>query len=148
MKWVVDASAAAKWLAPERESAQADALLHDELLVPELIFAEVANILWKKQARGEMDAATAAAGVRWLLQLPLFIVGSAELMPAALALAMRLNHPAYDCFYLALAAANDCALVTADKRLHDRCHEADASDLRRHVAWLPAMPAWRSGSGL
>ena len=108
MKWVVDASAAAKWLAPERESAQADALLHDELLVPELIFAEVANILWKKQARGEMDAATAAAGARWLRQLPLFIVGNAELMPAALALAMRLNHPAYDCFYLAWGCPGIC----------------------------------------
>ena len=140
MKWIVDASAAAKWLAPEPESAQADALLDHELIVPDLIFAEVANILWKKQSRGEMDAATADAGLRWLLQLPLSVVASADLMRGALALAVRLRHPAYDCFYLALALANDCALVTADRRLHERCQQPDASDLRGSVAWLAAWP--------
>jgi len=65
MKWVVDASAAAKWLAPEAESAQADALLVHDLFVPDLVFAEVANILCKKQSRGEIDdgvAVAAAAG--------------------------------------------------------------------------------------
>ena len=61
MKWVVDASVAAKWLSPEPESAAADSLLDDELWAPDLLFAEVANILWKKQSRGEMSATTAAA---------------------------------------------------------------------------------------
>jgi predicted nucleic acid-binding protein len=32
-------------------------------------------------------------------------------------LACRLNHPAYDCFYLALAKREGVPLVTADKRL-------------------------------
>ena len=71
MKWVVDASVAAKWLAPEADSALASALLDDELLVPDLLFAEVGNILWKKQQRAEMDAATAMAAARWLAQAPL-----------------------------------------------------------------------------
>jgi predicted nucleic acid-binding protein len=47
MKWVVDASVAAKWLAPEEDSAQALKYLNAELLAPDLLFAEVANILWK-----------------------------------------------------------------------------------------------------
>ena len=36
---------------------------------------------------------------------------------AAMALAIRLKHPIYDCFYLALAERERCALVTADARL-------------------------------
>ncbi len=141
MKWVVDASVAAKWLAPEPESAQADELLDDDLMAPDLIFAEVANILWKKQARGEMAVATVAAAARWLLQAPLRVVSSADLMRDALSLSMRLQHPACDCFYLALAMRQDCGLITADKRLHQRCQQRDAIDFGPRTAWLAEQPS-------
>ena len=141
MKWVVDASAAAKWLAPEAESAQAEALLEHDLFVPDLVFPEVANILSKKQSRGEIDEAVAVAAARWLQHLPWRVVPSATLMPAALALSVRLRHPACDCFYLALAVAQDSAVVTADRRLFERCRQADAPDLHARVSWLAAMPA-------
>lgn len=78
MKWVIDASVAAKWLAPEPDSPLAEALLDDELIAPDLLFAQVGNILWKKQLRGEMDAATTQLGARWLLQAPLQVHDSAE----------------------------------------------------------------------
>lgn len=125
MKWVVDASVAAKWLAPEIDSTQAEALLDDELLAPDLLFAEVGNILWKKQSRGEIDASAAQLGARWLLQVPLRIHESSSLLADALALALRLKHPAYDCFYLALALRVDAPLMTADRRLHGRCMTVD-----------------------
>ena len=142
MKWVVDASVAGKWLAPEAESAQAETLLDGELLAPDLIFPEVTNILWKKQSRGEMDAATAHAAARWLMQLPLQVVESITLMPDALALSLRLQHPAYDCFYLALALQTGCPLVTADKRLVQRCQRKDAAaDLGGMVVLLVAAAA-------
>jgi predicted nucleic acid-binding protein len=32
-------------------------------------------------------------------------------------LSLAIGHPAYDCFYLALAEANGCAFVTADERI-------------------------------
>ena len=79
MKLVVDASVAAKWLAPEPESPFAAALLDDELAAPDLIFAEVGNILWKNQLRGEMDGATARLAARWLLQVPPALHGAAGL---------------------------------------------------------------------
>ena len=138
MKWVVDAGVAAKWLAPEAESAQAEALLDSELLAPNLIFPELANILWKKHSHGEMDAATANAAARWLMQVPLQVVESIALMTDALALAVRLKHPAYDCFYLALARQAGCPLVTADKRLIERCQCADGTDLGAKVVSLLA----------
>jgi len=136
MKWVVDASVAAKWLAPEPDSTLAEALLDDELNVPDLLYAEVGNILWKKQLRGEMDAATAQIGARWLLQVPVQVHDSASLLADALALAMQMQHPAYDCFYLALAMRVNAPLVTADRRLHARCHAVDAGRLGERVRLL------------
>ncbi len=127
-KWVIDASVAAKWLAPEPDSPLAEALLDNELIVPDLLFAEVGNILWKKQQRGEMDATATQIGARWLLQVPLQVHDSAGLLVDALALAQQLQHPAYDCFYLALAQRIGAPLVTADRRLHARCHAAELGE--------------------
>lgn len=133
MKWVVDASVVAKWLAPEPDSALAEALLDDELAAPDLLYAEVANILWKKQMRGEIHAAALSAGVGWLLQVPIEIHGGAPLLLDAAILAQRLQHPAYDCFYLALAMRMSSPLITADRRLFERCHQADVPELRDRV---------------
>ena len=80
MKWVIDASVAAKWLAPEPDTPLAEALLADDLIAPDLLYAEVPNTLWKKQLRGEMDAATTQIGARWLLQVPLQVHDSAGLL--------------------------------------------------------------------
>ena len=136
--WVIDASVAAKWLLPEDGSDQASALLGDALLVPDLLFAELANIFWKKQLRGEIDAATANAAARWLVQAPLQVHPCAGLTADALALSIRLAHPAYDCFYLALARRSGCPLVTADRRLVARCQQADATDLAAGLVLLGA----------
>jgi predicted nucleic acid-binding protein len=40
-----------------------------------------------------------------------------HLQVEALALACHLNHPVYDCLYLALARREAAAVLTADKRL-------------------------------
>lgn len=136
MKRVVDASVAAKWLAPEPDSGMAEALLDDELVVPDLLFAEVANILWKKQMRGEMDDAAALVAARWLLQAPLEVHDSVGLLVDALTLALKLQHPAYDCVYLALARRIDLPLVTADRRLQSRCQAVDAAGLGDRVQLL------------
>lgn len=136
MKWVIDASVAAKWLAPEADSPLADALLADDLIAPDLLYAEVGNILWKKRVRGEMDGATAQVGARWLLQVPLQVHDSASLLADALTLALQLQHPAYECFYLALAQRLDAPLVTADKRLHARCLAVDAAGVGERVRLL------------
>lgn len=138
MKWVIDASVAAKWLAPEPDSPLAEAFLEHDLLVPDLLFAEVGNILWKKQARGEMEASATRIGVRWLLQVPLQVHACAGLLADALHLAQRLGHPAYDCFYLALACRAEVPLVTADRRFQARCLAADGDALRDRVHWLGA----------
>ena len=86
-----------------------------------------------------MDANVALAAAQWLMQVPWQVVASIELLAEAISLSTRLNHPAYDCFYLALARQNACALVTADKRLIARCQQPDASDLAALVVMLKAL---------
>jgi predicted nucleic acid-binding protein len=138
MKWVIDASVAAKWLAPEADSPAAEAMLDEELLAPDLLYVEVANILWKKRMRGEIAATTVSAAVRWLLQVPLQVHDGMGLLVDAVDLAQRLKHPAYDCFYLALAVRNDIALVTADRLLFDRSRQAGVAALADRVRLLSA----------
>ncbi len=38
-------------------------------------------------------------------------------LDVATRMAIELDHPAYDCVYLAMAAAKDCQFVTADEHL-------------------------------
>jgi predicted nucleic acid-binding protein len=45
------------------------------------------------------------------------LVPVAELLPRAIDLAFDLQHPIYDCIYLALAEREKAALITADLRL-------------------------------
>ena len=128
MRVVVDASVVAKWLVTEEGSDAAVRLLDSELIVPDLMFAEVANLLWKKCQRGEMDPATAQIAMSWLVRFPLAIHASAPLAEAALTASRELGHPAYDCFYLVLARLSEAPLVTADRRFHARCQAADAHE--------------------
>jgi len=45
------------------------------------------------------------------------LITTEELRVRAIELAIDLNHPIYDCFYLALAERERCALVSADAKL-------------------------------
>jgi predicted nucleic acid-binding protein len=110
---VVDASAA---LTALLNDGQARRSLGDEPLhVPHLIDAEVASVLRRKVARGEIptDAAWAALD-RWrhmgVIRQPIF-----DLLDRVWEL--RENLTAYDASYVALAETLDCELVTCDGRL-------------------------------
>jgi predicted nucleic acid-binding protein len=48
------------------------------------------------------------------------LVSATGLAPRAVAIAGQLDHAVYDCFYLALAEAEQADLVTADMRLVGR----------------------------
>ena len=55
---VVDASVAIKWFVPEVHAETARCLLREgmTLLAPDLIWAEVANALWRKWREKELSA--------------------------------------------------------------------------------------------
>lgn len=116
---VVDASVACKWFVEEKDSAAAEALLGSgaSLLAPDLLAPEFVNVAWTKLRRGEIGEAQAKAMVAGLPNLFDELVPSHTLAGQAFAIATALDHPAYDCFYLALAKAHGGRLVTADRRL-------------------------------
>jgi predicted nucleic acid-binding protein len=116
-KLVVDASVAIKWLVPEDGWSIARELYTAfSLSAPELICAECANILWKKHRRKEISQSEVFEAVAKIIEFDVDLVSLRDLTRQASDLSLYLDHPAYDCFYLALAIAEDCRLVTADDR--------------------------------
>ncbi len=135
MIYIVDASVAVKWFVKENLHDQALRLLDTAglLQAPDLIVPEVANIVWKKSIRGEVtkdQARVVAVAIRQFIPR---LHSIAELTEQALGIALTLNHPVYDCLYLACADVADGVLITADKRLHDAVQDTDFSRLVRYL---------------
>jgi predicted nucleic acid-binding protein len=135
MKVVVDASVAAKWFLPEVHSDAAARLLDPAiaLYAPDLIVPEFGNILWKKIRRAELTRDEAREILRAFVALPLELRPSSILLSAAFELAGELDRSVYDSLYLALAVAEECAVVTADAKFHS---VLAASSLANHVRWV------------
>ncbi|QMW24067.1 type II toxin-antitoxin system VapC family toxin [Sandaracinobacteroides saxicola] len=127
---IVDASVALQWLVQEDGSDAALALLDEgPLTAPDLIFPEVANGLWKKVQRGELQRLPDTLGR--LGSILDRIEPTAPCLERATAIAVELRHSAYDCFYLALAEVMDDVVVTSDRKLLRRCADtAFAARLR------------------
>lgn len=120
--YVIDASVAVKWFVAEEHSDRAADLLRDGItrVSPELVFAEVGNALWAMCRRGNFSKDDYAAAMNVLKAMPLGVpVPTSSLIGAAARLALDLDHPVYDCIYLALALQEGYPVVTADRRFHD-----------------------------
>lgn len=120
--YVVDASVAVKWLVTEAFSEQAAQLLDKDLtlIAPELLFAEVTNALWAMCRRGNITRADFAEAMDVLKMAPVAVpVPMRQPTASAARLAGDLDHPAYDCFYLALAVQEQFPVATTDRRFHD-----------------------------
>ena len=119
MSLIVDASVAVKWFAAEPDSDKAEAILgsRDDLLAPDLVLAELGNALRKKVALGLVTTRQAIDAVR---RAPTFfyrLYPLPDLAARATEIAIDLQHPIYDCFYLALAERERLPLVSADTPL-------------------------------
>jgi len=136
--YVVDASVGIKWFIPEIYSEAARRLLsgNHSLLVPDLFFPEVANILWKRVRRNEDSPECARATLADFDTVPLQVYASQTLMPVALDLAIETDRTAYDSLYLALAMLTQCQLVTADSKLLNALVPGDYAD---YVVWIEAV---------
>lgn len=123
---VVDSSVAVKWYLPEPGSDRAAALLRSgpRLIAPDLLLAEVGNVLWKRRRDvpvteiGAIAAALTGA-------CPVSLYPSRALLEGALSIALAHDRSVYDSLYLALAVGVDCPLVTADERLHNALQQTD-----------------------
>jgi predicted nucleic acid-binding protein len=120
-RFVIDASVAIKWVVDERGTEQAVLLRRRPLFAPDLLIAECANILWKKVRRQELSEAEAIVAARLLQRADIQLEPMRNLLEPATRLSLTLDHPAYDCVYLALAETISCPLVTVDERLYRKC---------------------------
>lgn len=126
--YVIDASIAIKWVVEESGTEEALNLRREtSLMAPDLLIAECANILWKKVQRGELSKDEASLAARLLQGADIELVPTRSLLEAATLAAIELDHPAYDCLYLALAAARGCSFVTADERLLRKLNQSPQS---------------------
>ena len=132
---VVDASVVAAAFFPETHTKAAQALLNsgNRLCAPDLIYPELANVIWKRHGRGEIDADEAAGLLTDVMGLPLEITPSEQLVSPALDLAMRTGRTAYDCLYVALAVQSKTVMISNDRRL---VNALGTGPLKDHVAWL------------
>ena len=122
MKLTVDASMVIKWFVAEPMSDEARLPLarRIHLQAPEFLLVEFANTIWKKGRRGELPDAKPyfeeLAGLPGIVTLH----PDGDLIERAAQIALEIDHPIYDCLYLACAETTDSDLTTADKRFADK----------------------------
>jgi predicted nucleic acid-binding protein len=100
---VLDASAAVRLILADPAAADLAERVGGAALVlaPELMLTELANTHWKLRRADRLND-----------------LDPQELLAEALALACHLNHPVYDCLYLALARREAASLISSDQRLN------------------------------
>lgn len=116
---VIDASVAVKWVLEEPGSAWARALPTSDaqLIAPNLLCTECGNALWRMARTNRIEGSVLGRFWSAFNAVPLALCASDWSLDAtALNLSVRLDHPIYDCLYLALALERGAALATADQR--------------------------------
>ncbi|MYD71512.1 MAG: PIN domain-containing protein [Acidobacteria bacterium] len=118
MNLTVDASIVVKWFVEEPLRDEARRLLSHRLGLhaPEILLAEFANTIWKKARTGEIDDPQPYFDELARLRDNVTLHPYGQLVEHAAQIATAIDHPVYDCLYLACAEATASALVTADKR--------------------------------
>jgi predicted nucleic acid-binding protein len=119
----IDASVAVKWPLWEDDSEQALRLLRDSqqqdalLVGPPHLWAEVTSAIYKRFASGAISADEGRAMLENFERIEVRLASPPELTPRAFDVAARPGWSSpHDAFYVALAAALDCELWTANRK--------------------------------
>jgi predicted nucleic acid-binding protein len=140
--YVVDASIAAKWILPasgETLTREALELLKSYItgelrfVVPDLFWAELANVVWKAARQNRINAASAESALRAMRDRNFPTVSTHTLLVEAFAIATAFDRTVYDALYVALAINSKSQMVTADERL------ANALAAHLPVKWLGSL---------
>ena len=136
---VVDASVAVKWYIPEIHGDEAERILGSgyEMCAPDLLYSEVANVLWKHARRDAITVERAKAIMAALSRVSIRLYRAPPLVPQALDIALGLDRTVYDSLYLALAGSLGCKMVTADRRLYNSVRNSEQAPV---IAWVEDDP--------
>jgi predicted nucleic acid-binding protein len=117
MTLVVDASAVVAYLVDDGFDGRwaEDVFAGSPLVAPQLLHAEVANVLRRAELAGDIDAETASAAHDDLLLLRVDLAGYATC--ARRVWELRPSLTVYDAWYVALAEEIGAPLATLDRRL-------------------------------
>lgn len=138
---VVDSSVVIKWFLPEPYSVEARRILDGyqqgdiTFLAPDLIYAEIGNIVWKKQQFQGLAVADAQQILVAFQTVTLITTSNMRLLSNAYKLATTYQRTVYDALYLALSQQEQCQFVTADERLVNA-----VSASFPNVVWLAQWP--------
>jgi predicted nucleic acid-binding protein len=139
---VVDANVAAKWFLPRKGETLTNEALDlfrqyaredVRFIVPDLFWAELANVFWKAVRLGRFPKSLAEAALASLTDCEFPTVPSLILLDSAFQIATAFERTVYDSLYVTLAVQSKAQLVTADELL--------ANSLAAHfpVKWLGAI---------
>jgi predicted nucleic acid-binding protein len=140
--FVVDASVCAKWCLPEKDEPfipQAQRLLEGyiraeiSLIVPDVFWPELGNVLWKAVRKGRLSNSDALSGLEYLQNLKIPTYSCSDFLAETLHLALSYDRTFYDSLYVTLAEHSSTELITADERL------ANALAAYLPVKWLGTM---------
>jgi predicted nucleic acid-binding protein len=135
--FVIDASIAVKWVVDEDGTREALTLRQKaKVIAAELLVAECANSLWNKVQRNELLKEEALLAARLLQGVEIELRPMRSLFETATRISIEINHPAYDCVYLALAGVSKCQFVTADQRFLHKLHQGRHRTLRGRAILL------------
>ncbi|HEY0737705.1 MAG TPA: type II toxin-antitoxin system VapC family toxin [Herpetosiphonaceae bacterium] len=120
---VVDSSVVIKWFDAEPYAAEAERILlaYEQgtlmLLAPDLLPAEVGNIIWKKHTLlKRWSAVEAQEALAKFQALTFTLAPTTVLLDDAYHLAVTHQRTVYDSLYLALSLREQCPFITADER--------------------------------
>ena len=131
----IDASVLVKLYFEEDQSALAKRTVArtEQLFAPDLILAEVANVVWKRCTRREIDADSAMLIIQQILRFPVKLIPSTAILADAAAIALARRCTIYDLLYFAVAIRHSTTLVTADRRFARSVHATEWSAFLRCV---------------
>jgi predicted nucleic acid-binding protein len=125
---VVDSSVISKWFVPEPDSAHAQRVMTEtvaaggRLVVQDLIYVEVTNVIWKKYRQKRITADEARGSLADLIRSPLHTGQATRVLGPALEIAMQYDRAVYDALFVALARDLGLKGVTADEPLYNTTH--------------------------
>jgi predicted nucleic acid-binding protein len=86
-------------------------------IAPELLMAEAANVINKKQLSGELSESEGDQLLSDILSVPIRLFPHRPILPKAFELARTHNLTVYDTLYLALAEEHGAVIFTGDRKL-------------------------------
>jgi predicted nucleic acid-binding protein len=139
---IVDTSIAVQWFVAEPDAPAAELLLpREDLVAPDILLLETANVLRKKLRDGDIMQEQAIGSFAFLRASFRQLVPFGELLERAFSMAVEVGHPVYDCVFLACAESTNGVLVTRDAKFVDRASGKYPGVLRLFSPeWAKSLP--------